>query len=151
MGVSFFPRKFSNASACLTARRLGDGRLKKGRPRRLSRRGYLPTCGVGKSASWWRPLRRFPNHGRSRQASWQGHAAYAPAHRCDLADAARRADLGSRRVPGHVPGGPAGHLWPPSPRPPTRGGSGNWPNGPVRFGGRNGGRLDRRSKSEQKP
>jgi len=40
-------------------------------------------------------------------------------------------------------GGPAGHLWTPSSRP---GGNGHWPKRSVRFGGRNGGRLDRGSK-----
>jgi hypothetical protein len=70
---------------------------------------------------------------------------FAP-YRRDLVDAARRAYLGSRRVPRNVPGSPPGHLWSPSSRLPTRRGSGNRPKGPVRFGGR----LDHGSKSDEK-
>jgi integrase len=36
------------------------------------------------------------------------------------------------------------------PRPPARSGSSNRPEGPVRFGGRNGGQLDRGSKRDEK-
>ncbi|GLR92469.1 hypothetical protein ACVMFA_007235 [Bradyrhizobium liaoningense] len=56
-------------------------------------------------------------------------------HRCDVANAARRADLGGGRVPGHVSRGPAGHLWPPSPRFSAGGSCGHWAKRPARFGG----------------
>ncbi len=47
-------------------------------------------------------------------------------------------------------GGPPGDLRPPSSGLPARGSRRDWPKRALRFGGRNGGRLDRRSKSETK-
>jgi integrase len=47
-------------------------------------------------------------------------------------------------------GSAAGNLWTPPPRSLARGRRRDWTNGPRRFGGRNGGRLDRGSKSDEK-
>jgi hypothetical protein len=65
----------------------------------------------------------------------QSHPPHFAPHRSDLADAARCADLGGRRVPGHVGGSAAGHVWASSPRLSAGSGRRHRPKEPVRFGG----------------
>ena len=79
----------------------------------------------------------------SRGTGGAGRQGYPPPHlvphRSDLADAAGCADLGDRRVPGHVGGDSAGHLWTSSARLPAGGSARHRPKEPVRFGGQIGG------------
>jgi hypothetical protein len=104
--------------------------------RRWKRRTLIATC--------------FVEIQRQAGSLGESNAPYVASHGGDLADATRRTRLGGGRVPRHVPGSAAGNLWAPPPQSLARGRRRDWTKRPSRFGGRNGGRLDRGSKSDEK-